>query len=160
MVATLELDNQITTCCGPSDAKGAHGSLRTAVDESETLNGRHPRTDQFAKPDLSWAGGPERAARSDGYANSLNDPGVRVAKHEWTERADVIDVAVAISVPDERSLAPHHNRRFAADCPICSDWTADSAWEKLGGSLAPGGAVAAPAHVTSNRDVSIAIRRR
>jgi len=98
--------------------------------------------------------------RFDGFADCLNDPRIRVAKHEWTERADVIDVAVAVSVPDERSLAPHHDRRFAADCPICSDWTVDSAWEELGGSVAPGGAVAAPGHVTSNRDVSVAMNLR
>src|SRR5207245_9446289 len=110
VVATLELDNQIATCCGPSDAKRAHGSLRTAVDESETLDGWHPRTYQFAKPGLSRAGGPEGAARFDGCADCLNDPPMRVANHECTERANVIDGAVSVTSPRERSLTPHRGR--------------------------------------------------
>src|SRR5665213_3726950 len=115
VVAAVELDNQVATGSGAGDPECAHRRLGAAVDEPETFDRRHARADQLPKPDLGRAGRPERAAGLDGGPDRLDDRGVSVAQHEWTESADVIDVAVAVRVPDERPLAPHHDRRFAAD---------------------------------------------
>src|SRR5450759_88452 len=109
VVATVELDYKVATGRGAGYAECAHRRLGAAVDEPETFDRRHPRANQLPKPDLGRAGRPERAAGLDGGPDRLDDGRVSVAHHEWTESPDVIDAAVAVRVPDERPLAPHHD---------------------------------------------------
>src|SRR5581483_8198768 len=55
------------------------------------------------------------AGSSTGRADyGFNDLGRRVPQNERPPRANVIDVLIAVRVPDARALAAHHERRLAA----------------------------------------------
>ena len=58
-----------------------------------------------------------------------------MTENQRTPRADVVDVTVAVGIPNVRAFASNQERRLAADRPKCPDRRIDSAGNKLLGSL-------------------------
>ncbi len=61
-----------------------------------------------------------------------------VAQRQRAERAHVIDVALAVRIPDIGPTAPDHDGGLSSDRPVCTHRTVDAARENLLSPLAPG----------------------
>src|SRR5579859_3378574 len=137
VIAAVELDHQVAAGRGPGQPQGAHGRLRPAVDESQALDRRHAFTNQLAQANLGGTGCSERASGVYRPPDRLDYSRMRVSKDEGPESSDVIDVPVAVDIPDERALAAAHDRWVAADRAISPDRAVHSPRKQLVRPLTP-----------------------
>ena len=105
VISALELDDELPPCRRPRDTKGAHRRLSPAVDEPQSLDGRHPGSDHLGQADLARACHAKRATHDGRRRDRLRDRGVSVTEHKRAEGADVVDVPPAWLVPDVGTLA-------------------------------------------------------
>ena len=127
VVATFKLDNLRASCKTPRYADGTHRRLSARTDQSHHLHRRHQLDKQTShlKLGLGW-----RAKRQPALGHLLHgfdDLWMRMARNHWPPRPDVIDVNIAVDIPnlcaapalDEGRRAAHravraHRRIYAA----------------------------------------------
>src|SRR5207244_1132050 len=87
--------------------------------------------DQLAQPQLELRGDAEARSVAHHSIERVEYRRGRVAKHERAPREDVVDVFVAIDVPDARARASRHDERLATDSAKRAHRRADAARKEL-----------------------------
>src|ERR1700721_4580677 len=103
MVSPFKLDDLVSAGSGSGQADGVHGGFRTAVAEANHLNGK-AITNFFGKLPFHIVWHAEHCARGETLLDSLHHRGMAVSGHERAKGKVVIDVLVAIEVPNLAAL--------------------------------------------------------
>src|SRR2546426_1185921 len=83
---------------------------------------------------VSLNGSAELGAVSRCQNDRFDHRGGCVSQDQWAPGADVINVVVAVGVPDVRTLPPNNEGRIAAHCTKCAYGRIDAAWNHLLGT--------------------------
>jgi len=100
MVAADHFDENIFAGIGPGQAGGGHGRFGSAADKADFLDGRIGRTDPLGQFDFAFGGGAVGGTLCGGLLDSRDDRRVGMAQNHRAPGTDVIDVFVAVDIPD------------------------------------------------------------
>ena len=135
VVAAVELEDEVAARHRPRDAHRAHRGLGAARHEAQHLEVRHALDDTFGELDLEPGGNAERGAELHGTVDRVEHHLGGVAEHERAPREHVVDVLVAVRVPDARALAALGHERFATDAAEGTHRRIHAAWKELARAL-------------------------
>ena len=113
--------------CGARHAQRAHRRLGAARDEAQHLDVRHPRAHELRELDLEPGRDSEARPARHRLAQRVEHDGGRVAEHERAPREHVVEVLVAVDVPDARPFAALDDERLATNAAECAHRRADAA---------------------------------
>src|SRR5215213_8574257 len=111
MIAAIEFDYRIASRERARYSYGAHCSFGAAGDEAKHLDVRHASSDQLAKLELQLGRHSKRRTVSHRPVESVEHHRMRVSKHQGSPGQHIVDVFLAIRVPDARSLTSGCNDR-------------------------------------------------
>ena len=131
MIAAVELDQEIATRLRTCDAQRAHRRLGAAGDEAQHLDVRHARSHQFGQRHLERRRYAEARAVFHRLAQRIEHHRRRMAEDERPPREHVVEILVAVDVPDARPLPALDDERLAADPAERAHRRADAAGEEL-----------------------------
>src|SRR5437660_4687936 len=100
MVAAIELDNLVAFGESASQTNGGHRRFRARIAHANFLDAWHERTDQFRHGDFEWVGYSETGAVLRCVLDCLDDFRMRMAQYRRSPGADVVNIIIAINVPD------------------------------------------------------------
>ena len=105
--------------CGAREAQRAHRRLGAARHEAQHLDVRHARADRARRASTSSSGrdAEARAALASSSRSASSTIGGRMAEHERAPREHVVDVLVAVDVPDARARAPRSTTNGSPPTP-------------------------------------------
>ena len=129
VVAALELHDQVAPGGGAGEPQRAHHGLGPGVDEAHHLHRGQRLDDKLGQLQLRLGRCAERGAARRRLPDGLDDGRVRVAEDQRTERAEVVDVLVAVGVGDDRARAAVEHDGVAADGAVGARRRVDAAGE-------------------------------
>ncbi len=135
VVAALELHREVPPGESARQPYGAHGGFGPGVDQAHQFHGRHCVPDGFGQFGLSFRRGAEAGAAGQRVLDRPDDIGMPVTQEQRPPGANVVDVLVAVGVPDARSLATDDKRRRASHAAESAHWRVHAAGN---GFLRPG----------------------
>src|SRR5581483_3201867 len=135
VVATLEFHDVFATRIGTRQADGGHGGFRPRTDETHFFHSRKRGDHKFRQFGFAWRGSPETRAITRCPHHCFSDFRRSVPQNQRSPRADVINVFVAIGVPDSSTLTTHNERRIAANRLKGAHRRIHSAWNHGLGAL-------------------------
>ena len=115
VVVAGELDDHVAAGEAAGQADRAHRGFGAGVDQPHLLDARHGLDDQLGQLALGLGRRAEARAAASGRFDRGDDGRMRVAEDQRPPGADVVDVAVAVDVPQIRALAALDDDRLAAD---------------------------------------------
>ncbi len=115
VIAAGEFDDLISTSEAACKADGAHRRFRARTDHAHHFDGRHRFANQFRKFGFALARGPITTAAVDRLNRRFDNSGMTMAQNQWTPRADVIEVLVAVDVVKIGALAAGNKWRLTTD---------------------------------------------
>ncbi len=124
VIAAFELDDVFALCIAARQTNCRHGRFRARTDEANFLHVRESGNYQLGKIGFGGSGGPEAGAVAGRLDHGFDHRGLGVAEDERAPGADVVDIFVAVGVPNVRALAAHDVERVAA-------YTAESADRRI-----------------------------
>ena len=135
VVAAVELHDDLAPGSGARQPDGRHRRLGAGADEAHLLDGGKRLGHQRGQIGFGRSGRAEARAVARGLDDGLDDLRIGVAQNQRAPGADVVDVAIAVGVPDVRALAADEERRVAADRTEGADRRIHSAGNELLSSL-------------------------
>src|SRR5437016_3026953 len=105
VVPAIEFDEHVPARGRSCQAECGHCRLGTRGDEPHEVDTRKGLFDELGKFELGFGGGTEARTSVSRVMNCGDDAGVCVARDEWAPRGQVVDVTIAVDVPDRRALA-------------------------------------------------------
>ena len=139
VVAARELDDLVAPGGAACQAHRRHGGLGAAGDQPQHLQAGHPGTHLAGQAHLALGGGAVAGAVGGGRGHRPDDRGRGVAQDAGAVALDVVDVAVALHVPDVSALRPCHEVGRPADRPERPHRRVHPAGEHLAGPLEQSG---------------------
>ena len=127
VVAALELDDLVAPDESTRETQTGHGGFGPAVDHAHFLDGGNPTADQLRHFHFERIRDTEADSARGRGANGIDDHVGRVPENGRTPGADVIDVFVAIDVPDFRAGGALDEEWFAAQTAEGADRGIDAA---------------------------------
>ena len=121
VIASLKLDDFIPAGESPRQPERRHGRFGSAVDHPHLFDRGNPAADQFCHFHFERIRNPEADAMRRGGADRFHDDGRSVAKNSRAPGPDVIDVLVAIDVPDFRAFGASDEEGLAAHSAKSAD---------------------------------------
>ena len=115
VIAALELDDLVAAGEPARQPKAGHRRLRAAVDHSHLLDRRDPAADQLGHFHFERIGNAEADAARGRLADRVEHDRRRVPEDRRAPGADVIDVFVAVDVPNPGALRAVDEERLAAE---------------------------------------------
>ncbi len=100
VVAAIEFDEHVATRCGPGQAQCGHGGFGAGGDEADQIDTWKRLLDQVSEFDFGLGGCAEAGAAGRGILNGGDDAGVGVAGDQRAPGGEVVDITIAIDVPD------------------------------------------------------------
>ena len=120
VITAVELQDDITSSEGASQAYGAHCRLGAAGYEPHHRHVRHALADQYAELNLQLGRHTERGPALHRLLERVKDDRRCVAKDQRTPGENEVDVFLAVHIPDARALAACGDHRLATDAMKCS----------------------------------------
>ena len=114
VVAALELDKFVAVGVGARDAQRVHGGLGAGVGEAHLLHAGAHAHHALGHLDLQRVGVGVNGAVGDGVGHGPVDARVDVAQDDGAKGQAVINIAVAIGVPDIGAAGAGDDGRFFA----------------------------------------------
>ena len=136
MITAREGDHELAARRGPGDPDGTHHRLRPGRGEAQALDRGHPVADPLAELDLERAGRTEREPVAQRCGDRADDRRVGVPEDGRSPAADVVEIPVAVHVPDVRATPRGEDKRIPAYGPEGADGAVDAAREEVRGTLA------------------------
>src|SRR3990172_642574 len=115
VIVAGKLDNHVPAGEAAGQPDRAHRGFGARVHEPDLLDTRHGLDDQLGQFVLGGGRGAEAGAAADGRVEGRDDCRMAMAEDHRSPRADVIDVAVAVDVPQIGTRAALDNHRLAAN---------------------------------------------
>ena len=134
VIAAFKLHDVLTFGVSAGQANCGHRSLGPRVDKTNLLHVGESRKHDFGEIGLGRCGSAETGAVSRGLSDRFDHRGGGVSQDQWAPGADIINVVVAVGVPDVRTLPPNNEGRIAAHCTKCAYGRIDAAWNHLLGT--------------------------
>src|SRR5580692_6403552 len=135
VIAALAFYNVLALGVSTSQSNGGHGRFRPRIDEPDFLHMRERGQHDFSQVSLGGSGGAKAGAVAGGVHNRFDHFGGSVPENEWTPRAHVVDVLVAIGVEDMGTLPAHNEGRVSAYGTKGTHWRIDAAGNHLLGAF-------------------------
>src|SRR4051812_16660092 len=135
MIAAVELEDGVAARHCARDAHRAHRGLGAARHESQHLDVRHAFRDQFAELHLESSWNAEARAAPHGVVERREDNAGGVAERERAPREHVVDVFMAVDIPDPGAISPLDDERLAADSAERANWRAHTTRKERTGAL-------------------------
>src|SRR5262249_6454799 len=110
MVATFKLDDVLALGKGPRQPDGGHCRFGPGTDKADFLDGGKGCDDLLRQLGFAWCACAEAGPIAIRSLDGLDHGWMRVAKDQRSPGTDIIDVLVAVSVPDVRALAAYDVR--------------------------------------------------
>src|SRR5262249_37567357 len=129
VIAALELDDPRPAGEAACEAKCSHRRLRPGGTQPAHLRPRGHPPDQRGQLDPPLGRRPDREPRERGPETGRQDGRVRVPEDERPPRADVVDVALAVGVPEAGALAAGEETWRAPDGAECTHRGVHPAWD-------------------------------
>ncbi len=145
VVSADGLDDHLAPGRRPRQAQGAGDGLAPGRGHAQLLDGGHRLGDALGEPHLGLGGRAEGRAVGQGRRHGLEDLGRRVAEDRRPPRAEIVDVLVAVDVPQPRPAGAGDEDRVPADRAHRPHRRVDPADEHAPGPLVDGGAPGAVA---------------
>src|SRR5450759_2984858 len=131
VVAPVELDDRVTRGHSARQTNRAHRRLGPTRDEAQHLDVRHARDNQPRELQLELRGDTEARPVLHHPLERIENRGRSVAENERTPREDVVDVFVAVDIPDPRASAFGDEERLAANPAKCTNGRAHATGKEL-----------------------------
>ena len=120
MITAIELDDLVAFGESARQPEAGHRRLCAAVHHPHFFDRRHPCADQFRHFHFERIGNAETDASLRRIADRANDNWRRMPENRRSPAADVIDVFVAIDVPNTGAFRALDEKRFAAHGTKCA----------------------------------------
>jgi hypothetical protein len=135
VITAFELDDAGAPRVTAREPDRAHGRFRARTHETHLLEPRYAAAQEFGEFDLAGGGRAETQAQRDRLLHGRDDRRMRVAEYQWTPRAYIVNIRLAVDVPRVSAAATGEKSRRAADRAKCADRRIDAAGNHpLGGS--------------------------
>ncbi len=128
VVAAFELDDLVASRGAARQAQGAHGRFRARRDQAHLLDRRHQARDFLGHQHFAFRWRAERQAQRGRILHRLDHFRMGVADDGRAPRADVVDIALAVRVPEIRAFGARDEARRAADGAEGAHGRIDAAW--------------------------------
>ncbi len=115
VVAAFEFDEQVAPGVAARQADGAHGGFGAGGDEAHHVEAGDEFDELFGQVDFSFCGRAEGEAVGGSFLHGADDVGVGMADDQRPPGADVIEVTLAVGIPEVGACATGEEARFAAD---------------------------------------------
>ncbi len=116
VVATFELDDGVATREATGQAQGAHAGLGARAHQAHHVHAGHVGQDGFGQFDFALGGRAKGQAFRGRTLNGVEHFGVAMTQDHGAPRADVIDVALALGIPQVSALSALNEPGGATDC--------------------------------------------
>ena len=103
VIATIELDDFVSLRESARETNGGHARFRAGVAHADFLNAGHRGTDQFRHRHLEGIRDSETGAVFRRLLDRLEDFRMGMAKNRRAPGADIVEVFIAIHIPDARA---------------------------------------------------------
>ena len=120
VVTPVELDDPVATSERTREANTRHGSFRAAVHHPHFFDRWHPFADQFGHFHLEWIWNSKTDTAGRCFANRIDNYARRMTQNRRAPRSDVIDVLVAIDVPNLCAFSALDKERLAIQSAKCA----------------------------------------
>ena len=127
VVTALELQHEVAVGGGARQTQRRHCRLGAGADEAHHLDRGHGGDDALRELRLGLGGRAEGGAARGCGAHRLDHRRVGVTEDQRAERADVVDVLVAVDIGDRRAGAGGDDHRLAAHRPVGAHGGVDAA---------------------------------
>lgn len=117
VIATIKFDDFIALGKTACETNGGHRCFGSGVAHPDFLYAWHQGANQFGDRNLERIRDAEAGAVLGGGLYGFDYFGMRMAEDGWTPRAYIIDVFVAIDIPNECALRSGYEKRLAAYGP-------------------------------------------
>ena len=114
VVATGELDDFVPSGMGTGKPDSAHAGFRAGVDQTDHVDRRHGSADKTGQVHLLGHRRAETCASFRGFYQSIHHRWMGVAQHQGSPRPQIVDVFVAVGIPDVGTAAPGDEGRRTA----------------------------------------------
>src|SRR5579883_1712161 len=114
MITAFELDDLIPARESASEASGGYRRFCAAGDHANEFDRGYEFANEFSKFDLEFGRCPETGAERCLLFYRLNNHWMRMTDNMRTPRADVIDIAIPIGIPNVSAFATSDEERFAS----------------------------------------------
>src|SRR6266851_4902107 len=128
VVATFEFDDLIASSESASEPNARHRGLSPAVDHSNLFDRGNPLADEFRHFNFEWIWNAKAHTARGGFAQGVNHHRRRVSQNCRAPCSDVIDVLIAIDIPDVCTFCTADKKWFATDGTKCAHGRIDAAW--------------------------------
>ena len=135
VVAAVEFHDFVAPGEAAGEPDGGHGRLCAAIDHADLLDAGDPTADEGGHLDLARVRNAEADAMRRGLADGVDNHGGRMAQDRGAPCADVIEVLIAIDIPDAGVLSALHEERLAAYAAEGADGGIDAAGDELLGEM-------------------------
>jgi len=116
VVTAFKLDQLATTRRTARQTNRRHGRFSARAHQSHHVHRRHVCEDGFGQFDFTLGGRAKREAFHDGALHRVQHRRVTMPQNHRAPGADVVDVALAVGVPEVGPLCPADEARGAAHC--------------------------------------------
>ncbi len=138
VVAAFKLDDLAAPGCPARQPDGAHAGFGARAHQPQHLDAGQQLDDFFGELDFALGRGTEAKAVEGGALHRFEHRRVAVAKDHGAPGADVVDVALAVGVPEVGALGALHEARRAAHGLEGAHGRVDAARDELAGALQQG----------------------
>ncbi|OQB91040.1 MAG: hypothetical protein BWX84_01584 [Verrucomicrobia bacterium ADurb.Bin118] len=115
MVTAVELDDFIASGESTRETNGAHAGFGAGIRQAHLLHAGHSLADQLGQGNLERIGNAETGAPNGSGLDGGDDFRVGMAQNSGPPGADIINVFVAIHVPDAAPRSAVHEEGLAAN---------------------------------------------
>ncbi len=126
VIAAGELDDPRPSGSGAGDAQGRHGCLGTRAHQADHVHRRNGGCQPLGHVDLACRRRAETGAITQGILYGSQHLRMRMPEDHRAPRADVVEVAVAVDVPDVAPTCPLDEDGLAANGTPGADGTVDA----------------------------------
>ena len=130
VVAAVKFDDLVAPGEPPGKADAGHGSLGAAVDHANLFDARDPIADEGGHFHLERIRNAEADTAAGGGTDGLDDDARGVAEDGGPPGANIVDILIAIDIPNAGALGALNEKGFAADAAKGADGGIDAAWDE------------------------------
>ena len=118
VVAAFELDDLAAPRVTAGEPQRGHRGLGARRDQADEFHRRHEAAKRLRHLDLHLRRGAERQAVRRRFPDGVDDRRMRVAEDRRPPRSDIVEIALAVGVPQVRAVAARDEAWRAADGTI------------------------------------------
>ncbi len=130
VVATLEFDEVFAAGEGAGESDGRHGGFGAGADEAHLLDRWKGLADQLGEVGFGGGGGAEADASGCGLLHGFHHLRGGVAENHGAPGAEVVEVAIAVGIPEIGAFGADNEWRLAADSTKGTHRRVDAAGEQ------------------------------